>query len=146
MNHKVVVAVMHSIAKTGITPKDGRGRQRSQPVIRNNLRHSVLEHIQSFQTVPSHYCRQYSQSKYQPNSLSLKEMYILYLQHCQEKHITPSTESIYPSIFYKDFNISFHIPPKDLCHMCEKYSTHKKEMICKKNMKYTNITNKNQES
>jgi len=56
--------------------------QRRQPAshkLQDATRLAVRSHIQKFQTVPSHYCRHTSSKQYLPETLTLTEMYRLYV-------------------------------------------------------------------
>jgi len=55
--------------------------------------------------------------------LNISEMYRLYLyDFCVHRNITdPVTKGIYRRIFVSDFNISFFVPKKDQCSLCNGY-------------------------
>lgn len=82
---------------------------------------SIKNHIQSFPTVVSHYCRTQSQKKYLDSKLNLSLMYRLYVDSLKEKNVDniPS-QSLYEKVFRRDFNLSFKPPRKDTCQTCDR--------------------------
>lgn len=74
----------------------------------------VFNHISSFPTEESHFCRASSQRKYLDRSLSISKMYSLYAQdHCE-----PVKEHMYRKIFCENFNLLFFKLKKDTCDLC----------------------------
>jgi hypothetical protein len=67
-------------------------------------------HIQSFQTMPSHYCRASTNRKYLEPGLSITKMYNMYKEHCASNDILPQKRHLYSSIFNYEFNLGFHVP------------------------------------
>ena len=84
-------------------------------------RQSVLDHINLFPRVESHYCRQNTCKEYFEGNLNLKKIHEMYVVYCTEKEITPAKESMYRYIFNHEFNIEFQKPKKDLCDTCYEY-------------------------
>lgn len=64
----------------------------------------VKNHINSFPTIDSHYCRASSGRKYLSSNLSLLKMYSLYLQ---TNPSSPVSEKFYRNLFNYNFNLSF---------------------------------------
>ncbi|XP_039297731.1 uncharacterized protein LOC120354498 [Nilaparvata lugens] len=95
-----------------------RGKQ--SPAIKksDDIRKSVIEHINSFPRVPSHYCRKDSKKEYLTSDLNISKMYQMYLENCKSNNIIPEKESFYRNILTKEFNIGFHVPRKDQCDKC----------------------------
>ena len=81
----------------------------------------VKDHINSFNRVPSHYCRKDSKKEYLEQGLNIRQMYSMYLAECAAKEFVPVAEHIYRNIFNNDFNLAFHIPSKDQCDTCRMY-------------------------
>lgn len=77
----------------------------------------VRNHIKSFPTVNSHYCRANSQREYLEANLNVTKMYDLY----RAKHENPVSHGIYSKVFNTEFNLSFFRPKKDLCDKCEAF-------------------------
>jgi len=84
----------------------------------------VKRHIDSIPRVQSHYDRNKTKREYVENGLSLKEMYRLYVQHCEDTETSPSSiasERQYREIFVTHYNIGSELPKKDLCLLCSKW-------------------------
>lgn len=107
--------------KDGISSEDKRGRKPGMYKISEDDRQFVREHIKSFPTVDSHYCRKNTYRKYLEKDLSIKKMYDLYKQKCQKEERTPVKYWLYDKIFGNEFNIGFHHPKKDVCIFCDSY-------------------------
>lgn len=82
----------------------------------------IREHIQSFPTVMSHYCRSSTQRKYLSSDLSLSKMYRLFKEKHPEESVVQET---YRQIFVGEFNLSFYKPKKDQCLTCRQYDMSK---------------------
>ncbi|ESO85470.1 hypothetical protein LOTGIDRAFT_154962 [Lottia gigantea] len=99
----------------------------------------VINHINSFPKVDSHYCRATTKKKYLDPSLNIKAMYRLYSVKCKEEGSLMVTESMYRYIFNTEFNLGFHTPGKDVCDTCTKYKMKKEANTL------TEVDDKNQE-
>ena len=62
----------------------GRERQKSANRTDDAHRQAVRDHIQSFPTVESHYCRKKSQRLYLDSKLTIQRMYELYVEKCKQ--------------------------------------------------------------
>lgn len=102
---------------------DERGRAKSGfKAVDIKITESVIEHINSFPRVESHYTRKDSNQDYLEEALTLSRMYALYVVKTKEigkigKSI--ATKHHYYDVFNTRFNISFHKPKKDQCDVCE---------------------------
>ena len=83
------------------------------------IRIAVQDHIRSFPRMPSHYARKNTSKEFLEADLTLKKMYGLYKEKCEEKGKTPCKMLLYRTIFNYDFNIDFFQPKKDLCDICQ---------------------------
>lgn len=82
----------------------------------------VLDHIKSFPTVESHYCRKNSKKLYLSSDLNLSLMYRLYKEMCVEKNRAHVSEYVYRKLFNElSPQRSFFIPKKDQCFLCNSY-------------------------
>jgi hypothetical protein len=96
---------------------DGRGKyERPHSPKTLEMRNAVLEHINQFPKVPSHYCRADSTKIYVDSSLSVAIMYRLYVEWLP-KVTSKASQRQYRDIF-GELNIGFHQPKKDQCNMC----------------------------
>lgn len=97
-----------------------RGRH-VKKTIPEDAKNVIRNHIQSFQTMPSHYCRASTNRKYLEPGLSITKMYNMYKEHCASNDILPQKRHLYSSIFNYEFNLGFHVPRKDMCDLCEEH-------------------------
>lgn len=105
------------------TPKsDGRGKSaKSLRSLNEDVKNTVRDHIKSFPTVESHYCRATTNRTYLESNLNLVKMYKLYKEMCDEQHKESVKLSMYRHIFVSEFNLDFHIRKSDRCDLCEEY-------------------------
>lgn len=114
----------HKNKKTGITStpqRDQRGKKTGQKISIES-RNVVRQHINSFPTVASHYCRKNSKKKYLEFGLNLSKMFELYVEYCHEINELPVKFWLYNKIFNEEFNLSFFKPKKDQCDLCCEYA------------------------
>ena len=87
---------------------DKRGKHCSANPIPDEITNSVKEHIKSFPTMESHYCRKYSKKQYLSQDLNIRKMWMLY-QHGRRSIDLPAVkESKYWEIFCNDINLQTH--------------------------------------
>ncbi len=93
--------------------------------ISDEKRNSVIEHINSFPKVESHYRRAQTSKDYFESSLNLLKIYDLYEEKCLKSTPPkiPVKVSFYRHIFNTEFNIDFIKPKNDRCDICEKNKT-----------------------
>lgn len=77
----------------------------------------VIDHINKFPRVESHYCRAKTKKQYLEPNLNITKMYNLYNKETEK----PEKESYYRHIFCTKFNLDFHRPKKDRYGKCEIY-------------------------
>ena len=118
-----MVSVVHEKASSiGTCTEDKRGRHNNRPNrTTENQKTKVRQHISSFKTVESHYCRKDSNKFYLPAELNVCKMHNMYQQICRAEFIEPVSLPIYRRIFDYEFNLSFHKPMKDQCDNCVAY-------------------------
>ena len=119
---QTVRTVYGKMGSAGLVAEDKRGKVCKNSLIDESIKQTIRDHINSFETIESHYCRKNNSRVYLPPTLSISKMFSLYQEFCEEQNITQNaTESMYRSIFSSEFNISFFKPKKDLCDSCHKY-------------------------
>ncbi|KAF2886917.1 hypothetical protein ILUMI_19256 [Ignelater luminosus] len=111
--------------KTTNTPRSLLRGQHQKKVIFDERKQDVRNHIESFHTADSHYCRSSSKKKYLERDLNLKKINNLYVMDRDN----PVSFQSYSDIFNYEYNISFFKPKKDMCDKCEehKYNTNPSE-------------------
>lgn len=105
-------------AQQGINDNRGRHPKRRTS---DESREYIRQHIQSFNRIPSHYCRQSSEKEYLEHGLSVAKMYDMYCDKCKADNVKSEAIHTYRKIFMTEFNISFFKPKKDLCDLCEEH-------------------------
>ena len=84
---------------TGIVKPDGRGRHESHHRVSEEQKKGVLEHINSFMVVESHYCRAKTNKKYLEARLNIEKMYDLYKEKCKKEKKPYVKSSFYHYVF-----------------------------------------------
>ena len=129
----MVTTAYKKLNDIGICEDDKRGKYSNRPNKTSEVQKMhVRQHIRSFETVESHYCRRDSKKLYLPQDLSLSKMYRLYKEHCSSIGVTPVSQYIYNDVFNSEFNLAFHSPIKDKCDLCVSFanaSAEKKEKL-----------------
>lgn len=122
ISHKVVDTTLRKKRDEVGVIKDMRGTSNNYSrKISEDKTASVIEHINTFPRVESHYTRKDSQREYLEENLSLSAMYRLYLTWCEDTNKPKASIHHYTNIFNTEFNISFFKPKKDQCDHCEKF-------------------------
>lgn len=121
ISEKMARSSLSNTSGDGICESSKGGNQTPKNKISDADKDKVREHIKSFQTIESHYCRKDTTKAYLEGTLNLTKMYELYTLKCIEWITTPVKESMYRKIFTSEFNIAFHIPKKDACRQCETF-------------------------
>lgn len=103
-------------SSSGILTKDQRGKHRPANKLPEDAERFIRDHILSFPSVESHYCRKKSSKKYLDASLNISIMYRLYRDLCNGNS-KPVTMEKYRQIF-KEYNLGFFRPKKDQCKIC----------------------------
>ena len=79
IDEKRVRTILKNITETGATKVDGRGRHGNHKTAEVN-EELVMQHIQQFKVLKSHYVRRNAKFEYLPAELSISEMYRMYLK------------------------------------------------------------------
>lgn len=111
---------------TNTPAQDQRGKNNNSRRVPDGNPVLARQHIESFPTVESHYCRANTKRKYLGSHLSISKMYELYQEKCATESLPPVRKSLYYKIFNTEYNMGFHIPKSDRCDVCEKYLMAKK--------------------
>lgn len=105
-----------------LTPPDERRGFNNKSRVPVDDKQFAINHISSYPTVASHYCRTDTQKKYLSSELNVMKMYSMYLEAClTESNIKPVSVHYYRHIFNTEFNLEFFAPKKDLCDLCEEF-------------------------
>ena len=97
---------------TQVNIYDQRGQHDSRPQrYLESVREKAKEHIASFPTMESHYCRENSTRKYLEEGLTISLMYRLYVAKMVSEKTEYVSRQIYESIL-NSFNYGFFKPKK----------------------------------
>lgn len=130
ISQKTIYNVHKNKNPLSFTPPDEKRGKNTKSRIPNDDRLFAFNHIASFPTVASHYCRADSQKQYLDSQLNVTYMYKLYLTLCQTQPlINPVSIHMYRSILNNEFNLEFFVPKKDLCDLCEEYKVLQQKSI-----------------
>ncbi|KAE9542364.1 hypothetical protein AGLY_003491 [Aphis glycines] len=141
ISDKVVTNICINLKTSSIFSEDLRGKFKHQSTMNSEVNKYILEHINSFPTINSHYIREDLKRKYLKSGLSISKMHRLYLNWIKEKstldpRVLNTTLRQYPDIYNNNFNLSFFKPKKDQCDVWEKYklASPLEKLQCKLNM------------
>lgn len=116
----------------GISPPSTHGKHAPANKISEERKNLIRNHINSFPTIESHYCRKATTRQYLGENLNISKMYDLYVSKCNnEWEVSAEKISLYRHIFNTEFNLGFHQPTKDACKYCEWFkglNDHEKEV------------------
>ncbi|XP_050310440.1 uncharacterized protein LOC126746304 isoform X2 [Anthonomus grandis grandis] len=101
----------------GVLEKDRRGKHTPSHKLSAEVDAFIREHILSFPSVESHYCRKSNDRRYSDASLNISVMYRMYKDVCRAKNVKTVTLEKYRSIF-REYKLSFFVPKKDQCKTC----------------------------
>ncbi|CAK1602117.1 unnamed protein product [Parnassius mnemosyne] len=104
---------------TGVIPQDKRGKHAHHNQVNPEIMQSVRDHINSVPRIESHYTRANTTREFIDGGLTVKELHRNYVS---SRGTMPSaTFDTYYRIFNTEFNLSFFVPKKDQCDLCESY-------------------------
>lgn len=131
ISEKVMRTSIEKKKATGVVEEECRGgRTETMKKRDERIKKEIIEHINRFPRVESHYCREKSSKEYLSPQLSITKMCDMYLEEYQDKD--PASLNTYRRVF-KSLNVSVHKPKKDQCTLCNTY--HNADEIIKSNMK-----------
>lgn len=104
----------------GVIPNDKRGKHAYHNQVRPEIIQSVRDHINSIPRIESHYTRANTSREFIDGGLTIKEMHRNYLS--SRESMQSANYDMYARIFNTEFNVSFFIPKKDQCDLCESYN------------------------
>lgn len=110
-----------------MVPNDDKRGTKSKARISELEKNRIREHIRSFPTVESHYCRSSTKKQYLDPRLNICKMYRDYYDLYQNDDSPPCKESFYRFIFTNEFNLDFLMPKSDRCEVCEEKRLAEKE-------------------
>lgn len=132
--------VLQNKANLKFTEPDSRGKHQGP----GKLSDEQFDHLNKFVTalpaVPSHYCRSSSSKKYLPSDVkSINNVYKMYIQKCREENFQPILKRSKFLAIFKTYNIGIHVPKKDKCAKCERYTNLPADMKSESEMQKQSI-------
>lgn len=123
MSNKAIQTALSKKTELGVVLADLRGKHGHQPTIDPQVKQSVIDliFINSIPRIESHYLRAQTTREFIPSDKSLADIYRDYKQLREKDGLAFATSSTFNRIFNTEFNISFFVPKKDQCDLCERY-------------------------
>lgn len=116
INDTNITTARKKINELGSTEKDKRGKHvENKKAVSEEDKIVVRNHINSYPRIESHYLRSQTKREFIDGSLTLSEMYSMYLEFCGNENIKPVKKHLYEYIFNYEFNIGFFSPKRDQC-------------------------------
>lgn len=104
-------------SSTGASLKDSHGKHAPSNKLTHEDDNVIQQHILSFPSVESHYCRKSSTKKYLDPSLNISIMHRMYKEMCRNKNFKPVSFEKY-RLTFREYNLGFFQPKKDQCKVC----------------------------
>ncbi|KAJ8713334.1 hypothetical protein PYW07_013704 [Mythimna separata] len=101
--------------------KDERGHHANRFKVDENIKNGVKSFIEAIPKIEPHYIRANSRRHYIDGSKVITDLHRDYVAECKSKNVPFANYLMFYRIFTQDYNISFFIPKKDLCEVCEAY-------------------------
>ena len=128
VDEKRVRRALAKKTEAGTVKTDSRGKHEHHANCEERQK-NVMDHIQLFIVVESHYVRKeskyhYLPDKYQylPDTLNISEMHRMYTECCDEQGINAENYAFYKRVFNEHFDLKFHKPKKDECDKCTSFN------------------------
>ncbi|CAG4946315.1 unnamed protein product [Parnassius apollo] len=121
MSYKAIQTALSKVSESGVIQGDLGGKHGHQPTIDPQIKQSVIDFINSIPKIESHYLRAQTKRQYISSEKSLADIYRDYKQLREKDGLAIATSSTFNRIFNTEFNISFFVPNKDQCDLCERY-------------------------
>lgn len=131
LSNKAIKTALSKKTESGIIQADFRGKHNHHPTIDPQIRQSVKDFINSIPRIESHYLRAQTTREFIASDKSLADIYRDYKKLREEDGLPVAKSSTFSRIFNTEFNISFFVPKKDQCDLCERYKNSNEEEKCK---------------
>ncbi|CAH2102382.1 unnamed protein product [Euphydryas editha] len=121
LSHKAIKTALSKKTESGVIQADFRGRHDNHPTIDPQIKQSVKDFINSIPRIESHYLRAQTTREFISSDKSLADIYRDYKRLRERDELPVATSSTFNRIFNTEFNISFFVPKKDQCDLCERF-------------------------
>lgn len=127
LSYKAIKTALSKKTESGVIECDLRGKHNHHPTIDPQIRQSVKDFINSIPRIESHYLRAQTTREFIASDKSLADIYRDYKNRREGDGLPAATSSTFNRIFNTEFNISFFVPKKDQCDLCERYKNSNEE-------------------
>ncbi|CAH2098128.1 unnamed protein product [Euphydryas editha] len=121
LSNKAIKTALSKKTESGVIQADFRGRHDHHPTIDPQIKQSVKDFINSIPRIESHYLRAQTTREFISSDKSLADIYRDYKRLRERDELPVATSSTFNRIFNTEFNISFFLPKKDQCDLCERF-------------------------
>ncbi|CAG4998807.1 unnamed protein product [Parnassius apollo] len=118
---RTVIEAKTNNESKGVAPIDKRGCHKNHSKTSSEVQESVRIHINSISRIESHYLRANTTREYIDGGLTIADLHRDYKRLRESENKEAATYDSYFRIFNTEFNISFFVPKKDQCDVCEQY-------------------------
>ncbi|KAK5647942.1 hypothetical protein RI129_002834 [Pyrocoelia pectoralis] len=118
-----------------------REKHGKQPTVDPKIKESVRKFIRAIPRIESHYLRAQTKREYIESGKSLADLHRDYKEERERQRLPAAHIVMFNRIFNEEFNISFYIPKKDQCDLCESYKNADEEEKKKLVVAYNNHLN-----
>lgn len=136
VSDKMIRNCFNNLDSEGVLKPLQQGKHKNHQKISEELKKGVLDHIDSFPRIESHYLRAQTQREFIDGGLTIADMYRLYVIHQEQNEKEYVHKHVYYDLFNNKRNISFFIPKKDQCTMCESWKNISEEEKNVQRVKY----------
>lgn len=109
----------------GFVESDLRGKHTNHATVSPEIKNSVRVFINAIPRMESHYLRKQTSREFIEGGKTLADLYRDYKALREEVNLPYAHPTMFYRIFKQEFNISFFIPKKDQCDLCESYKNAK---------------------
>lgn len=108
-------------SKEGVLENEKRGKHENHKRVDSCIISDIVNHINSIPRIESHYLRAQTCREYIDGGKTIADLHRDYVEICKSEKKPYGNYTMFYRIFTTEFNISFFIPKKDLCNLCEEY-------------------------
>lgn len=136
LSYKAIKTALKKQTESGVIQADLRGKHANHPTIDPQIKKSVIDFINCIPRIESHYLRAQTSREFISCDKSLADIYRDYKRFRERDELPVATSSTFNRIFNTEFNISFFVPKKDQCDLCERYKNSDEEEKRKLSQEY----------
>ncbi|XP_039296244.1 uncharacterized protein LOC111058861 isoform X3 [Nilaparvata lugens] len=118
---KTVVSTALKKFKNNFLEPECRGKHENRKKNDDLLIQGMKDFINSIPRVESHYLRNQTAREYIDGGKTLSDIHRDYQNECLRQNLPHGNYTAFRKVFIENFNISFFVPKKDLCCLCEQF-------------------------